>query len=155
MKQIDILQYTRTEIDKDTYLLAKPNSKIVYYVNEGKGTVVCKMGPCADDILREAPMKFGDIIGFNIFRNAEMKCVYRGKAKCSPSDTFDVTVGMTIARDRMLYKYHCDHSNAMVRAWETLLSVGEYFRSSLEAEARVLGAIRMYGNIMDNEDVNI
>lgn len=90
-------------------------SKIKYYVNEDKGTVVAVMENCEGDFLTyfhnekrkiNSPFSFGYDVRY--LHRYHLKNTYRGKASCHPDDKFDLKRGMELARSRMLFTYYHD-----------------------------------------------
>lgn len=99
----------------DTVVLAKcdkngnPDLSFVFYVNEKKGTVICKKSNCRDDVRNYIKKKLPEI-SINSFpeKTISLKDNYIGKAKCHKMDKFILEDGMKYAQRRMLAKYYKD-----------------------------------------------
>ena len=83
-------------------IITNENSKIVYYIDEDKRTIVCKMTDCVDDFMKSVP----DIS----LSGYELKPYYLGKAKCHPDDIWDEETGKQLALYRVLQKYYLDRA---------------------------------------------
>lgn len=99
---------------KETVCVSQEGSKIRYYINEEKRTVVAVMDGVRDEIMDEvwqyAPNKeyYSDF-----HKKVMLKDLYRGKAICHESDEWDVEVGKKIARNRMLTNFYADRYKAL------------------------------------------
>lgn len=101
---------------------AQPKSKIRYYIDEEKRTVVAVMDDCeydAIDVLQKMGIRKITHDGYNMDKFM-MNTSYRGKAKCSPDDEWNEEYGMALARNRMLENYYRGRSMALMKA-ETIL----------------------------------
>lgn len=101
---------------------SQPKSKIRYYIDEEKQTVVAVMDDCeydAIDVLQKMGIRNISYDGYNM-NKFMMNPTYRGKAKCSPEDEWDEEYGMTLARNRMLENYYRSRAIALMKA-ETVL----------------------------------
>lgn len=109
-------------------------SKIRYYIDEEKQTIVAVMDDCAYDAI-DVLAKMGicsithDNYNLNKFM---MNPTYRGKAKCAPEDEWDEEEGMRIARNRMLENYYRGRATAMMRAETALQSILEELGSRID-----------------------
>lgn len=84
-------------------------SKINYFVNEEKRTVVAMMNDCADDVLTDMKIDiFHPAAGSLIISNT-----FRGKAVCDKDDIWDIEKGKEIARSKMLAKYYRAKENVI------------------------------------------
>lgn len=83
----------------------KKKSGITYYIDEEKGTVVCKLRGTMFDV-EDAMLAHCDCMDFNRFY--VMKDCYEGKAHCSPEDKWDKEKGKRIALCRALMSYYND-----------------------------------------------
>lgn len=87
-----------------------------FFVNEEKRTVVAIVENCTNDFrsrISKNPF-FSVIYVADDYKGGEwtfMNDSYKGIAKCSPEDTFDVEIGKTIAMNRALRKYYSDLRN--------------------------------------------
>ena len=100
----------------------QPKSKIRYYIDEDKQTVVAVMDDCeydAIDVLQKMGIRKITHDGYNMDKFM-MNTSYRGKAKCSPDDEWNEEYGMALARNRMLENYYRGRSMALMKA-ETIL----------------------------------
>ena len=100
----------------------QPKSKIRYYIDEEKRTVVAVMDDCeydAIDVLQKMGIRKITHDGYNMDKFM-MNTSYRGKSKCSPDDEWDEEEGMRIARNRMLEKYYRARAMALMRAESVL-----------------------------------
>lgn len=121
------------ELDKYSESV-EPKSKIRYYIDEEKRTVVAVMDDCEYDAI-DVLQKMGicsithDSYNLNKFM---MNPIYRGKAKCALVDEWDEEEGMRIARNRMLENYYRGRATAMMRAETALQSILEELGSRID-----------------------
>lgn len=99
-----------------------------YYVNPEKNTVVC--------VLRCTPQ-----INTSLYETDVPVFEVRGKAKCSPHDTFDPVTGQRIALSRAKVKmyeyaalYHLDNAEEYRKLMEYTISLSEACDHAKEAE---------------------
>lgn len=96
-----------------------PNSKIHYVIDKTNKTVIAVMLDAETEVLQEMthlglPIKYP--------QNYLLKVCYQGKAKCAPEDMFNIEVGKTIARARLLKKYYKDKERVLAD-----YSIDEFF----------------------------
>lgn len=84
--------------------------KVSNYVNEAKRTCVTVISDCEFDVISKVrkEMKKRNINNEFIFRGdlSYLREPIRGKAKCSPEDTFDAELGLRISRARAFHNYN-------------------------------------------------
>lgn len=93
-----------------TVIEKNPNSNIVYYINEEKKTVVCKLNTCIADMynyLYKFPIVSYNFIDDLVEKNIIKSC-YTAKAVCVEEDNWDVEKGKRIALAKVLKRYHKD-----------------------------------------------
>lgn len=93
------------------------NKNIYFYVNENKGTVVCKKINCEQDVtdlMYNAGLRAVDE-SFKL-KDFYLKEEYIGKAKCHFEDKFDLNTGIEIAQQKMFQKYYNDKTVALGNA---------------------------------------
>ena len=87
----------------------KENSKVVYYIDEDKKTVACKMNDTKDEIIEKCVNNgTACVIPTGILYNLELKSNYSAKTTCLNEDTFDMEKGKRLALVKMLSKYYKD-----------------------------------------------
>lgn len=116
MKKFNLTEYWEYQDQKKE----NPSSKISYIINKEKRTVVALMDNCdydAYEILEKTGL-FSHLSckQDSICNSLMMNSIYRGKAKCSPEDTWDEEEGKRIARNRMLQSYYKARTRVLVRA---------------------------------------
>lgn len=87
----------------------KDNSKITYYIDENKRTIVCKLEGCRDDVIDWAAQHNSMFYTFAFVTNADKYTIdntYKAKATCHVKDTWDVDKGKRIALCKVLKKYY-------------------------------------------------
>lgn len=84
----------------------KENSNVVYYIDENKKTVVCKINGCAFDAISTILLNQTATLYDENMSDLLMKDTYQGKAKCCDEDMWDKDVGKKIALSRALKKYY-------------------------------------------------
>lgn len=87
----------------------KDNSKVTYYIDEDKKTVVCKLEGCRDDVINWAAQHSPMFFAFEFQTNADKYTInntYKAKATCHAEDTWDVEKGKRIALCKVLKKYY-------------------------------------------------
>lgn len=121
-KKFDRYEYydhlDKKELEKYSENNKQSTSKITYYIDEEKKTVVAVMTDCeydAIDILEKMGIRS---ISHNSWSMDKfmINTTYRGKAKCSPDDEWDEEEGMCIARNRMLANYYRARTMALMHA---------------------------------------
>lgn len=116
------------------YENAESKSKIRYYIDEEKRTVVAVMDDCeydAIDVLQKMGIRKITHDGYNMDK-LMMNTSYRGKAKCSPDDEWDEEYGMALARNRMLANYYRGRAMALMKAETVLQSILEEIGSRID-----------------------
>lgn len=109
-------------------------SKIFYYIDEEKRTIVAIMRECeydAIDVLQKMGIRNIYHDGYRMDKFM-MNPIYRGKAKCSPEDEWDEEYGMKLARNRMLANYYRAQSMALMRAEKVLQGIVEEIGSRID-----------------------
>ena len=112
----------------------QPKSKIRYYIDEEKRTVVAVMDDCeydAIDVLQKMGIRKITHDGYNMDKFM-MNTSYRGKAKCSPDDEWDEKYGMALARNRMLENYYRGRAMALMKAETVLQNILEEIGSRID-----------------------
>ena len=87
----------------------KDNSKVTYYINEDKKTVVCKLEGCKWDVADWAAQHSRMFYAFELPTYVDKYTIndtYKAKATCHPEDTWDVEKGKRIALCKVLKKYY-------------------------------------------------
>ena len=87
----------------------KDNSKITYYIDENKRTIVCKLEGCRDDVIDWAAQHNPMFYAFEFLTNADKYTIndtYKAKSTCHVEDTWDVEKGKRIALCKVLKKYY-------------------------------------------------
>lgn len=111
----------------------QPKSKIRYYIDEEKRTVVAVMDDCeydAIDVLQKMGIRKITHNGYNLDKFM-MNTSYCGKAKCSPDDEWDEKYGMALARNRMLENYYRSRATALMKAETVLQNILEEIDSCI------------------------
>ncbi len=109
-------------------------SKIRYYIDEEKRTVVAVMDDCeydAIDVLEKMGISNINHDGYNMDKFM-MNPIYRGKAKCSPDDEWDEEYGMALARNRMLENYYRSRALALMKAETIIQNILEEIGSRID-----------------------
>lgn len=87
----------------------KDNSKVIYYIDEDKKTIVCKLEGCRYDVIDWAAQNNPMFYAFEFLTNADKYTIndtYKAKATCHAEDTWDVEKGKRIALCKVLKKYY-------------------------------------------------
>lgn len=127
-KKFNRIEYYRNVIDRYLETLDEnfqQKSKISYVINEEKRTVVAIMKGCRYDVI-DIMRKLGlDNIPHDKANMSKfmLNSIYRGKAKCSQDDEWDVQTGMKIARTRMLRNYYLSRTKALIEVENALARV--------------------------------
>lgn len=101
----------------------KDNSKVTYYIDEHKKTIVCKLEGCRDDVIDWAAQQSPMFYAFKFLIRADkytIKDTYKAKATCHAEDTWDVEKGKRIALCKVLKKYYEAKDKAMDKIAEDL-----------------------------------
>lgn len=96
-----------------TQCCSQKGSKIRYYINEEKRTVVAVLDNVETEVIEEVKPFFPMTISWSEMSKFALKPIYRGKAVCHEDDEWDVEVGKRIARNRMLTNFYADRFNAL------------------------------------------
>lgn len=133
-KKFDLDEYFDRMLKKEDGNSTQEKSKILYYIDEEKRTVVAVMKDCeydAIDILEKMGIRRIKRDGYNM-NKFMINPIYRGKAKCAPDDIWDEEEGMRIARNRMLENYYLARTRALVRAEEVLMTMMDELGSRID-----------------------
>lgn len=134
-KKFDFFDYVyQINEEREKRENGEPLSKIEYYIDEEKGTIVAVMKDCEYDAIKILDkMGISDIRydGYNMDKFM-INTTYRGKAKCSPDDEWDEEEGMRIARNRMLENYYRARTLALMRAESILQKMLDELGSRVE-----------------------
>lgn len=87
----------------------KDNSKVTYYIDEEKKTVVCKLEGCKKDVVDWAIQHNPFYYAYEFLTNGykhQINDTYKAKATCHAEDTWDVEKGKRIALCKVLKKYY-------------------------------------------------
>ena len=87
----------------------KDNSKVVYYIDEDKKTIACKMNNTEDELIEKC-LNNGTtcVIPAGTLYHLQLKNSYSAKTSCLNEDTFDTEKGKRLALVKMLSKYYKD-----------------------------------------------
>lgn len=128
------------------YIAPRNGSKIGYYYDADrvgtfngypyKGIVTAVMKNTRNDVWRKIQV-IGHKVGFCFMHSVpHIKDSYHGNAYCSADDKFDLTDGMRIARQRLLYNYHKDVAAEMAHYYSTVNEFADMlFDAELEHDA--------------------
>lgn len=133
-KKFDLDEYFDRMLKKEDENSTQEKSKILYYIDEEKRTVVAVMKDCeydAIDILEKMGIRRIKRDGYNM-NKFMINPIYRGKAKCAPDDIWDEEEGMRIARNRMLENYYLARTRALMRAEEVLMIMMDELGSRID-----------------------
>ena len=133
-KKFDLDEYFDRMLKKEDENSTQEKSKILYYIDEEKRTVVAVMKDCeydAIDILEKMGIRRIKRDGYNM-NKFMINPIYRGKAKCAPDDIWDEEEGMRIARNRMLENYYLARTRALMRAEEVLMTMMDELGSRID-----------------------
>ena len=133
-KKFDLDEYFDRMLKKEDGNSTQEKSKILYYIDEEKRTVVAVMKDCeydAIDILEKMGIRRIKRDGYNM-NKFMINPIYRGKAKCAPDDIWDEEEGMRIARNRMLENYYLARTRALMRAEEVLMIMMDELGSRID-----------------------
>lgn len=105
-----------------------------FFVNEEKRTVVAIIEYCRDDFRNRISKNpfYNVLYVVEDYKSGEwtwMQDSYKGIAKCSPQDEFDVEIGKTIAANRALRRYYSDLRNKYARfigMLDEIIDIAEY-----------------------------
>ena len=109
------------------YIAPHNGSKIGYYYDADrvgtfngypyKGIVTAVMKNTRNDVWKKIQV-MGHKVGLCFAHNVPViEDSYHGNAYCSADDKFDLTEGMRVARQRLLYSYHKDISAALAHCY--------------------------------------
>lgn len=123
------------------YIAPHNGSKIGYYYDADrvgtfngyhyKGIVTAVMKNTRNDVWKKI-QAIGHKVGLCFAHNVPViEDSYHGNAYCSADDKFDLTEGMRVARQRLLYSYHKDMAAAMANYYST---VNEFADMLFDAE---------------------
>ena len=113
-----------------TYIAPHNGSKIGYYYDAErtgifngypyKGIVTAVMKNTRNDVWKKIQV-IGHKVGLCFAHDVPViEDSYHGNAYCSADDKFDLTEGMRVARQRLLYSYHKDMAAAMANYYSTV-----------------------------------
>lgn len=108
----------------------KDNSKVVYYIDEDKKTIACKMNDTQDEIIEKC--YHNDCVGVipaHTLYNYELKSNYNAKTSCLKEDTFDIEKGKRLALVKMLSKYYKDKEKTYQKMIDDIESYVEVLRN--------------------------
>ena len=144
------------------YITPHNGSKICYYYDADrvgtfngypyKGIVTAVMKNTRNDVWKKI-QAIGHKVGLCFVHNVPViEDSYHGNAYCSTDDKFDLTEGMRIARQRLLYSYHKDVAAAMANYYST---VNEFANMLFDAEMEHDDAATKNDNRSENYGKNV
>lgn len=118
---------------------------INFQLNFEKRTIVAYTNDVRDTIAEHVITRFPELSWLDVLRLLKKKNIpdsLVGKARCSPEDEFDETVGYRIAEYRLKQRF----ARAITRAY-SILAENEYKRSS-----RLMDIAVKYAHSIDDDD---
>lgn len=144
------------------YIAPRNGSKIGYYYDTErtgvfngypyKGIVTAVMKNTRNDVWKKI-QAIGHKVGLCFAHNVPViEDSYHGNAYCAADDKFDLTEGMRVARQRLLYSYHKDVAAAMANYYST---VNEFADMLFDAELEHDVAAAKNDNRSENYGKNV